>query len=57
MNNLIINPFYSTCGDDDKLSSMLTSEPQYDFINNLDSEQFNSSDGHDDKLSTINVDF
>ena len=55
MNNLITNPFDSTCGDDDRLSSMLTSEPQYDFINNLDSEQFNSSGGDDDKLSTINI--
>ena len=41
MNNLITNLFHSTCGDDDKLSSILTSESQYDFINNLDSEQFN----------------
>ena len=56
MNNLITKPFHSTCGDD-KFSSMLTSEPQYDFINgnNLDSEQFNSSGGDNDKLSTINI--
>ena len=44
-------------GDDEKFSSMLTSEPQYDFLvgNNLGSEQFNSSGGGDDKLSTMNI--
>ena len=43
MNNLITNPFHSTTCGDDKFSSMLTSEPQCDFLigNNLDSEQFN----------------
>ena len=57
MNNLITNPFHSTCGDDDKFSLMLTTEPQYNFLNgnNLDSEQFNSSGGDDHNLSTINI--
>ena len=44
---ILVSDLSSDGGDDEKVSSMLTSEPQYDFPigNNLDSEQFNSSGG------------